>query len=164
METEVNTQNVSEAEEVSTEGSKIFRVGKYFLLFIVLIVQAYYAYSIIDKRYEEIYITIFGSLPDYSGIYDVGEFIVNPARTNGQRYLIVAISVELQHFQHAELIKQNEKKITDRFNEAISLRTVNDLMRLDVRENMRRELSTIINEVIEVDSVRNLYFTKYVLQ
>lgn len=145
-------------------GSNFLRYGKYFLILIILSVQGLIAYQIIDSYYEDIYTFIEGYMPDPYGTYNMGELIVNPSETNGQRYLLVEISFKLQHKKHVELVKAQELKIKHNMNEALSSRTVEELVSYDTREILRKELAEIVNKAIGIRSVRNLYYNKYVLQ
>ncbi len=146
------------------QSSKFLPKGKYFLLFILLIGQVVGAYVIVDEYYQDVYVFVFGSMPDYSETYAIDEIIVNPSGSNAQRFLVVEIGMELSHGDHVILVDRNIMKIRDRLNEVLSSRTVNELIRYKERENLRVELAEEINEIIGVRSVRNLYFTKYVMQ
>jgi len=55
-------------------------------------------------------------------------------------------------------------KVKQELIEALSSRTVGQLTQVSDRQEIRRELSGVINSSIGVRSVRNLYFTKYVMQ
>lgn len=146
------------------QSSKFLLGGKYFLLTLLVISQAIGAYVLVDEHYRDIYVFVFGSLPDYSVTYTLDEIIANPAGTNAQRFLIVEIGMELSHHDHAIMVDQNMMKIKDRFNHVLSGRTVNELIQFEERDLLRRELADEVNLAIGVRSVRNLYFTKYVMQ
>lgn len=144
--------------------SKFLSFGKYFLFVVVFCVQALLAYAIVDRNYAGIYRTFENIGGDNFAVYKMDELIVNPAGTNGQRYLVVEISMELEHSDHIELINQNIQRIKHNMNESLSSRTVNQLVRFEERELLRRELAVIVNREIGEHSVRNLYYTKYVMQ
>ncbi|MDG5766740.1 flagellar basal body-associated FliL family protein [Balneolales bacterium ANBcel1] len=161
-----NNMDVSGTEEElqGVQDSKFLPKGKYFLLVILILGQAVGAYVLIDEHYEDIYVRIFGSLPDFTTTYMMEELIVNPSGNNAQRFLVVQIGMELAHHDHVELIDKNMMKITDRFNDVLTSRTVRDLMDFEEREKLRRDLAVEVNEAIGVRSVRNLYFTRYIIQ
>ncbi len=149
---------------------KIRTIGKYFLILLVLAGQGFLAYSIVDKYYAPVYKTVHETLnnktksPEDFGTYQMEELVVNPAQTNGKRYLLVEISLELEDKEHVPLLESNNMKLKQDMIEALSARTVPELSHVEGRENLREELSKIINTSIGVRSVRNLYFTKYVMQ
>lgn len=143
---------------------KFLRIGKYFLLLIILVGQAFLAYSIVDKYYPSVYKKINAKSPADYASYQLEELVVNPANTNGKRYLLVEISLQLDDEKHIPLLEGSMMELKQEVIEALSVRTVNQLTHVAEREELRRELSDIINSSIGVRSVRNLYFTKYVMQ
>ena len=160
--TQTDGPGTTPIEEV--QSSNFLPRGKYFLLAILLLSQAAGAYVLIDEHYQDIYIFIFGELPDHSETYMLDEIIANPAGSNAQRFLVVEIGMELSHSDHVELVDANIMHIRDRLNYTLSSRTVNELIHYKERERLRRELAHEVNDIIGVRSVRNLYFTKYVMQ
>lgn len=144
--------------------SKFLSIGKYFLVILFFVGQGYLAYAIVDKYYPEVYETMNAKSPDDFGTYEVGELVVNPANTNGKRYLLVEISVELDDKEHISKLDNNKMKLKQEVIETLSKRTIPELVKVEERDSLRYELIDVINSVIEVRSVRNLYFTKYVMQ
>jgi len=161
-----NKTDVSEAAapDGDNQGSKFLSRGKYFLLVILILSQAVGAYVLIDEHYTNIYLLIFGDPPDYSTTYMLEEIIANPSGGNSPRFLVVEIGIVLSHHDHVELVEHNMMLIKDRLNEVIAARTSRELMQYEIREELRRELALEVNQAIGVRSVRNLYFTKYVMQ
>ncbi|MFP8488652.1 flagellar basal body-associated protein FliL [Gracilimonas sp. Q87] len=144
--------------------SKFLSIGKYFLVLLFFLAQGYLAYAIVDKYYPGVYETMNSKSPKDFGTYEVGELVVNPANTNGKRYLLVEISVELDDKEHISKLDNNKMKLKQEVIETLSKRTIPELVKVEDRDSLRYELIDVINSVIEVRSVRNLYFTKYVMQ
>jgi flagellar FliL protein len=146
------------------ESSKGAAIGKIFLLVAILAVQGILAYKLVAANYEGIYKSMNAEEPDDIGYFDLEPLVVNPAKTNGKRYLMVEISLELKNKEHIPILEANSMKIQESMIEALSSKTVGQLVNAEIRMNLREELSGIINETIGEPSVRNLYFTKYVMQ
>lgn len=144
--------------------AKFLPFGKYFLILLVLVAQGIVAYQIVDKNYERIFSLIDSLLEPQPVNYTLGELIVNPAGSNGQRFLVVELSLELRDEKHAELIDKNKEKIKHNMLEVLSSRSVAQLNKFEEREILRNELAEITNDAIGVHSVRNLYYTRYVMQ
>ena len=140
------------------------KAGKYFLGLVVIVSQVFLAYQIIDMNYERIYAFVSGLMPEQSASYQLEELVVNPSGSNGQRYLVVEISLDLKDRRHIELIQNQQQRIKHEMNEVLSSRTVDQLTQLEVREQLREELTDIVNQAIGRGSVRNLYYTRYVMQ
>jgi len=142
---------------------KLVTIGKIFLLLLILAGQAYLAYVIVDKYYPSVYAKMNEEKPPELGTYMMEQLVVNPANTNGRRYLMVEISLEM-HAEHIPLMETNNPKVKQDMIEAFSSRTVSQLTTSEEREKLRQEVAEIINSSIGETSVQNLYFTKYVLQ
>jgi len=145
-------------------GSKFLPFGKYFLILLVLASQGILAYQIVDKNYGKVYEVVDNLTAPAEGNYQLEELIVNPSGSNGKRFLVVEISLELYDANHVELIEAEKQQIKHNMLEVLSSRTVAELSRLSVREQLRSELAGVTNQAIGKRSVRNLYYTKYVMQ
>jgi len=145
-------------------GSKVLSYGKYFLILLVLAAQVILAYQIVDSNYGKVFQLIDNIVAPEEGSIKLEELIVNPAGSNGQRFLVVEISLVLSDKNHIELVERNQQKIRHNMIEVLSSRTVNQLTMYEEREILRKELAQITNEAIGVRSVRNLYYTRYVMQ
>lgn len=151
-------------ERKKTKALKFRRIGKYFLIVLVLVAQGALAYTIIDENYERIYSYVQSFMPNESGQFDLEQIIVNPAETNGQRYLLVELSLELVNKDGIELVKENRSKIRNNLIKHLSAHSVSELQGVKEKEDLRIELVRIINQAIGRRSVRNLYYSKYVMQ
>ncbi|MEL7833596.1 flagellar basal body-associated FliL family protein [Fodinibius sp. Rm-B-1B1-1] len=140
------------------------RFGKYFLILFLVLGQAFVAYSIIDKNYDAIYSYTQNLIPEERGKAEMKEIIINPADTNGQRYLLVQLSLELDNKDDLELIEEHRSKIRNNIIKYLSAKTVSELQGIKGKEDLRVELIQLINQAIDSRSVRNLYYSKYVMQ
>jgi len=144
--------------------SKFLSIGKYFLVLLFLVGQGYLAYAIVDKYYPDFYYSMNAKSPDDIGIYELDELVVNPANTNGKRFLMVEISLEVDDKANFIKLDNNKVRLKQEIMEALSAHTIPELVKVEERDELRQELIDLINSIIEVRSVRNLYFTKYVMQ
>ncbi len=143
--------------------NKLVSIGKIFLLVLILAGQAYLAYVIVDNYYPSLYAKMNAEEPPEIGSYLMEQLVVNPANTNGRRYLMVEISLEM-NVEHIPLMESHNPKVKQDLIETFSRRTVTQLTTSEEREKLRQEVTDIINSSIGETSVQNLYFTKYVLQ
>ncbi|KPP96480.1 MAG: flagellar basal body-associated protein FliL [Bacteroidetes bacterium HLUCCA01] len=167
-ENELNTPKPGEPDASASSGSgkssKFLAFGKYFLLLAAVVFQIGAAYTLVDENYERIYVSVFGGLPDFSAEYPMEDIVVNPARSNGQRFLVIGMSLELYHHDHIPLLERNLTNIKENLMRIAASRSVNELVAFEEREVMREEMINEINEITGVSSVRNLYFTRYIMQ
>ncbi|MDZ7772888.1 MAG: flagellar basal body-associated FliL family protein [Balneolaceae bacterium] len=161
-ETPGDTAQVDVPEEGN--GSFFSRYGKIFLMMAVLLGQAGGAYGIVNTYYEQIH-TWISSMSSQGGVYKNFEnIIINPAESAGESYLILTVAVELYSESQLAVVEKNSVKIVDKINRVLSQRSSSELANLDTREEIKRDLGLAINQTLEKKVVRNLFFTKYVLQ
>jgi flagellar basal body-associated protein FliL len=158
------TDEVSAKQKAPGGSSKFLTIGKYFLILAALVFQIGAAFTIVDENYETIYVSVFGSLPDFTTMYDLEEIVVNPAQSNGQRFLVVGITLELYHHDTVPNIERQKVRVRERIHKTVGSRSVNQLVMFDEREIMREDLISEINDILGARSVRNLYFTRYIIQ
>lgn len=151
-------------EKRGFQPSKFQLIGKYFLITVILLGQIAIIYSIISNNYEAIYSYVQTVIPEEVAEHELGELIVNPAQTNGHRYLLVKLSLELVDGDAVEAVTSHRSKVRNNLIEYLSAQPVSELQGPKDKENLRLELVKIINNSIGQRSVRNLYYSKYVMQ
>src|SRR6056297_344891 len=100
-----------EEKKPKSVGSKFLKYGKYFLFVVLFSMQALLAYAIVDRNYTVIYNLLNSPENDDFVVYKMDELIVNPAGSQGQRFLVVEISIELRNAEQIELIDHNLQKL-----------------------------------------------------
>lgn len=145
-------------------GSFFSRYGKIFLILAVMLGQAGGAYGIVNAYYEQIHAWI-SSMSTQGGVYHNFEnIIINPAESAGENYLILTVAVELYSESQLAVVERNSVRVVDQINRVLSQRTSSELANLDTRDEIKRDLGLAINKTLDKKVVRNLFFTKYVLQ
>lgn len=146
------------------EGNKFVKAGKIFLLIILMSLQAMVAYALVKNNYADIKEKL-SSLTDKGGYYfQIENVIVNPSSSDGQRYLIASIAFEFNNkggLAEAETLKI---EILDKVNAHLNRKTAEELGDLSQRDELKSELRSEINNLFGQKMVRNLFFTKYVIQ
>ncbi|MDD2620550.1 MAG: flagellar basal body-associated FliL family protein [Syntrophomonadaceae bacterium] len=96
-------------------------------------------------------------------IVEVGEFTTNINDVSGQRFLKVKVAVEVSSEKDKEKITKFLPIIKDSILGIISAKTVADL---DVRNrtNLKAEIKKDLNKKIGGDTIRNIYFTDFIMQ
>lgn len=92
------------------------------------------------------------------------DLLVNPAGTDGKRFLLVNIGLESQSSKVFAEVDTKDAVVRDVILRALGQRTVAELSSVTLREELKEELRTAINEVLVKGQVDRLYFTQYVLQ
>ena len=97
--------------------------------------------------------------PPEIGTYQMDQLVVNPANTNGRRYLMVEISLEL-NVEHIPLMETTNPRVRQELIETFSRRTVSQLTTPKERDLLRKEVVEIINSSIGETSGTELVFHK----
>lgn len=92
------------------------------------------------------------------------DLLVNPAGSNGKRFLMLNLGLEAQNTKVFEEIDLKDTVVRDRILHTLGQRTVEDLATIEGREALKEELRQTINSVLQKGTIDRLYFTQYVLQ
>jgi flagellar FliL protein len=156
--------NVEEENSDNKDGNFFSKYGKIFLIAAILLIQAGVAYAVVSSYYGEIYEWVDGLSSKGNIFHTYENIIINPAESDGERYLILSIVVEVNSGSDAALLEKRSAKIIDKVNLILTQRTPKELTSLEERDEIKQEIGLIINDVLNKNAVRNLFFTKYVLQ
>jgi len=144
--------------------SKIKRIGKIFLILAIIAVQGIAAFAIINKNYSDIKKTVDGFSQQGGVYYKLDNIIINPAHSNGERYLILSLAFEMNNSTDVANAEKMNVEIIDRINSHLIRKTSEELSSVEKRDILKSELQKEINDVLEKKAVRNLFITKYVIQ
>lgn len=153
-----------EAQEGAVKGNKISGIGKIFLVAAVIILQGVAAFSVVKGNYTEIREVVASFKPSGGYYFQLEDIIVNPAGSNGERYLVFSIAIELDNSDDLSRIEGMRAEVLDRLNFRLSQKTVRELSNQDQRMPLKEELKEELELILTGSMVRNLYFTKYVIQ
>jgi flagellar FliL protein len=101
---------------------------------------------------------------EFGFFHEITGMTINPAGTNGSRYLLVNAALEADDEKTIAQIQEREFVVRDRLIGVMSRRTVPELADITLREALKDSLLTSINAVVDEGSVSQLYFTQYVMQ
>jgi flagellar FliL protein len=100
-----------------------------------------------------------------SQVYLTENIIVNPAGTNGSRYL--STSLGLEHVKSEEIATRMQELtpvIRDIVIAVLSAKTLEELSSPASKDGLRTEILTKVNQAISPYKVDKIYFVDYVLQ
>ena len=100
-----------------------------------------------------------------SEIFLIENIIVNPAGTNGTRYLSTSIGLEIEKSElKVEHMKEMTPVIRDILIAIISSRTIEELSTTEGKDLIRKEILEKLATAIGPEEVSKVYFVDYVLQ
>ena len=103
-------------------------------------------------------------LSDDTFLYQFGDVIVNPAGTEGTRFLRVTIYLELASAEYQKMIEKFKPALQDIAIQILSSKTIPELEDLDSRNKLRKEIVSAMNQVLGGEVILKLFFTEFVIQ
>lgn len=100
----------------------------------------------------------------YGHFQIIKDLVINPAGTNGKRFLLVELGLESQTEKVFEEISRKDIVVRDAILRILSQCTVDELTSIDRRDELKTQIRDTINAFLDKGQIDRLYFTQYVLQ
>ncbi|MBF0283341.1 MAG: flagellar basal body-associated FliL family protein [Magnetococcales bacterium] len=97
-------------------------------------------------------------------IFKLEPFVVNLAEPRGNRYLKVAISMEMENDALKPEMERRQPQIQDIILSLLTSKSTQELQSLEGKFRLREELLSRINALLVNGKVKRLYFTDFVIQ
>ena len=96
--------------------------------------------------------------------YQMDPIIVNPAESNGERYLKATVSLEAYDPQIINEIDKRLPQIKNQINNILSSKRIEQVQRNEDKERLQREIQSRINGLLSTGNIYNVYFEEFVYQ
>lgn len=96
-------------------------------------------------------------------IFSVNDLIINPAGTNGQRLLLLSVGFGVSTEESKKVLEENEIVIKDKILSAMSKKSLSLLSKVEMKDSLKVEIADKINLALPDAKIKNVYFSKYVL-
>ena len=96
-------------------------------------------------------------------IFNIEDLIINPAGTNGQRLLLLSIGFGVGDETKLTLLQENDVVIKDLIINAVSQKTLGMLSKIELKDSLKVELAGKINDAFPKAQIKNVYFSKYLI-
>ena len=97
-------------------------------------------------------------------MFHVDPFIVNLAKSGGNRFLKVTISLEMSSPDVSFELKKNIKKITDSILLLLSTKVFKDVYSVQGKFTLKSEITTRVNQFLTKGVIKGAYFTEFIIQ
>lgn len=97
-------------------------------------------------------------------IFVVKDLIVNPAGTNGSRFLLLTVGFETSTPEGAKELEKREIQVRDALNTILTAKALDELSGNDRREALRGEIQAKVGELLKGGAITNVYFSKFIIQ
>jgi flagellar FliL protein len=97
-------------------------------------------------------------------MFHLDPFIVNLAKSGGNRFLKVTVSLEMSNPKVRVGLKKNIQKITDSILLLLSTKIFKDVYSVQGKFTLKGEITTRVNQFLTVGQVKGAYFTEFIIQ
>ncbi|QQS35485.1 MAG: flagellar basal body-associated FliL family protein [Ignavibacteriales bacterium] len=97
-------------------------------------------------------------------IFLVEDVIVNPAGTEGKRFLLTTVGFDIATEEEMKELQSKEVLVKDMVISKLSSKDIVQLNNSAYRDTIRTELSSEIKRLIPRVNINNIYFSKYIFQ
>ena len=99
-----------------------------------------------------------------SPIYSVDNLVLNPAGSNGTRFLLVSVALEAKDEGTVAELKGRDAELRDAILRMFGTKTVEQVSEASARDGLRAELLTAISKLAPPGAIRKVYFPQFVIQ
>jgi flagellar FliL protein len=97
-------------------------------------------------------------------IFVVKDIIVNPAGTNGTRFLLTTVGFEVSSPEAQKELEAREVQVRDVLNTVLTSKGLDELVDPAQREALRNEISEKVGANMHNGSLTGVYFSKFIIQ
>ena len=97
-------------------------------------------------------------------MFHLDPFIVNLAKSGGNRFLKMTISLEMSSPKVRLGLKKNIQKITDSILLLLSTKVFKDVYSVQGKFTLKGEITTRVNQFLTEGQVKGAYFTEFIIQ
>ena len=97
-------------------------------------------------------------------MFHLEPFIVNLAKSGGNRFLKVTVSLEMSSPEVRLGLKKNIQKVTDSILLLLSTKTFKDVYSVQGKFTLKGEITTRVNQFLTEGQAKGAYFTEFIIQ
>lgn len=97
-------------------------------------------------------------------IYELENLVVNPASSQGTRFLVATLAIEVDGAVTAAELERREAQARDAVLRVLGSKTVAQLADISARDSLKVELLEVLSGVVRVGEMRRLYLPQFVIQ
>jgi len=97
-------------------------------------------------------------------IYVVKDLIINPAGTNGTRFLLTTVGFQFSDPQARANVEKREIQVRDMLNTILSSKGLEDLVNVQTRDSLRSEIASKVGPLVKGGKLTNVFFSKFIIQ
>ncbi len=97
-------------------------------------------------------------------VYIVKDLIVNPAGTNGTRFLLTTVGFEVTTPEALKELELKDVMVRDALNTIFTSKDLTMIVNIEGREAIRKEIGEKVGSLMRAGALTNVYFSKFIIQ
>ncbi len=97
-------------------------------------------------------------------LYVIKDLIINPARTNGTRFLLTTIGFRMSNKEAFSEMETKNVQVRDILNTILTRKTIDQLVSVGLRDSLKAEIEHGVHKVVRNGKLLNVYFSKFIIQ
>lgn len=102
--------------------------------------------------------------PPEPEVFLIKDIIINPAGTNGTRFLMTTIGIEVSGPEAMKEVEKKEVEARDVLNSILTSKGLEELADVQRRENLREEITQRLSGLVKENTLQHVYFSKFIIQ
>jgi flagellar protein FliL len=103
-------------------------------------------------------------LENSSVTHAVENLVLNPAGSNGTRFLMVSATFELKDGGIENQMKEHDAEVRDHILSVLGKKTVEELTNIAQREQIKKDVIESVGALFEKGAVKKVFFGQFVIQ
>lgn len=97
-------------------------------------------------------------------VFVVKDLIINPSGTNGTRFLLTTIGFRTTSAASKSNLEKREVEVRDALNTILTGKGLEELSNVEGRDSLRSEIARTVGQLVKSGKLKNVYFSKFVIQ
>ena len=97
-------------------------------------------------------------------VYRLENLIVNPAGSQGSRFLMATVAVEVPDEESVSQLREHEVQIRDAVTSVLEAQTMEMLTRAGARDSLRHQLAAVVGPLADEAAWVRVYLPQFVIQ
>lgn len=99
-----------------------------------------------------------------SPIYLIENLVLNPAGSNGTRFLLLSVAIAAKDEGTIERLKSRDSEIRDHILRLFGSKSVDQVWAASERDGLRKDVMAVLNSLFPAGSIKTVYFPQFVIQ
>jgi flagellar FliL protein len=97
-------------------------------------------------------------------VYQIDNLVLNPAGTEGTRFLMATVAVQVPDEAAMALLKERDLELRDAVLRVLGTKSVEELADVSRRDSLKVELFGVLSKQLPAKTVREIYLPQFVIQ